>query len=302
MPYIIRKMVLARTPVVDITKDEHAAVKPARAVINELIAVEEAFDAVMENYVELEQSVHAIATRHLAFVDRHYEEMAAPLNLISRRFANLLSSARLYRDALPQHAGRLFGRKHPAVDIIKQSLNDSASQPMPYRQMEAIRNYAQHVGPPIEDITFGTHRDVDENRQTTGVSYRVTPILAIEGVAKLRDMHDDVRASLIALGDQVNPIPILRQYVEHIGVIHRAFRESTKQLGIDSENTMRSLLDRYAKVLSGPQEATAVTFQNPNGSFSETEYLVVHRIDYFQYLRIKHLTSAGGLSIRYVPW
>src|SRR3954470_22853931 len=94
MPYVIRKMVLARTPLVEITKEEHSAVKPARAVINELIAVEEAFDAVMENYVELEQSIHGIATRHLAFVDRHYEEVAAPLNLIARRFANLLSSAR----------------------------------------------------------------------------------------------------------------------------------------------------------------------------------------------------------------
>jgi hypothetical protein len=32
-----------------------------------LIAVEESFDAVMENYVELEQTIHSIAIRHLAF-------------------------------------------------------------------------------------------------------------------------------------------------------------------------------------------------------------------------------------------
>jgi hypothetical protein len=67
MPYVLRKMVLAQTPLLDITKEEHDAVKPSRTVINELIAVEESFDAVMENYVELEQTIHSIAIRHLAF-------------------------------------------------------------------------------------------------------------------------------------------------------------------------------------------------------------------------------------------
>jgi hypothetical protein len=127
-------------------------------------------------------------------------------------------------------------------------------------------------------------------------------MLAMKGIIAFRDMEDDVRASFVALGNEVNPIPIVRHYVEHIGLIHKAFRETTKDLGTESENTLRSLLERYAKVLPGSQEATAVTFQNPNGSFTESEYLLVERLDYFQYLRIKHLTSATGLSIRYVPW
>src|SRR4051794_39123740 len=115
MPYVMRKMVLARTPVVEITEDEYRRVEPSREVINQLIAVEEAYDAVMENYVELEQTIHNIGIRELAFVTMHYEEELAPLNLISRRVSNLLASARLYREALPRHAARLLGRKHPAI-------------------------------------------------------------------------------------------------------------------------------------------------------------------------------------------
>src|SRR3954470_11435896 len=102
MPYVLCRMVLSETPTIEITEAEYTAVEPARAVINELIAVEEKYDAVMENYVELEEAVHNLGIRMLAFVDYHYEEMAAPLNLLSRRLSNLLSSARLYRDTLPQ--------------------------------------------------------------------------------------------------------------------------------------------------------------------------------------------------------
>jgi hypothetical protein len=159
MPHVIRRMVLARMPIVEITKEEYNAVKPARGVINELIAVEEKYDAVMENYVELEETVHNLGIRLLAFETLQYEEMAAPLNSVSRRVSNLLSSTRLYRDALPQHASRLLGRKHPAIQPLLDLKHDKPQHPMSYRQMEAVRNHAQHTGPTINGITFERHRD-----------------------------------------------------------------------------------------------------------------------------------------------
>jgi hypothetical protein len=295
-------MVLARTPTVEITKAEYEAVKPARAVINELIAVEEKYDGVMENYVELEEAVHNLGIRVLAFEARHYEEMTAPLNLVSRRVSNLLSSTRLYRDALPQHASRLIGRNHPAIQPLLDLKRDNPHQPMPYRQMEAVRNYAQHVGPPINDLTFQRHRDVNEKQETTGFSFSVVPSMDADAISQVRDMAPDLRASLLSLGKQSNPIPIIRKYIEYIGAIHAGFRDTVKQLEKDKEGLMRGLLDRYAKVAPGEKlVGVAVGFENPDGTIPNAEYLVEHRLDYFRYLRVKHLTAAN-LSLRYVPW
>jgi hypothetical protein len=302
MPYVICKMVIALTPTVEITKAEYGAVKPARAVINELIALEEKYDAVMENYVELEQTVHNLGIRNLAFVDYHYEELAAPLNDISRHVSNLLSSTRLYRDALPQHASRLLGREHSAIQPLIDLKYDNQNHPMPYRQMEAVRNYAQHIGPPISDLTVKRHKDLDEKKQTTGFATSVIPHMDADAISRLRGMAPDLKASFLALGEQPNPMPIIRKYIEHIGGIHIRFRETVKQLEEDKEGLMRGLLDRYAKVAAGEKlVGVAVGFENPNGTISNAEYLVEHRIDYFRYLRVKHLTAAN-LSLRYVPW
>jgi hypothetical protein len=295
-------MVLAQVPSVEITKIEYDAVKPARAVINELIAVEEKFDAVMENYVELEETIHNLGIRMLAFVERHYEEMTAPLNLVSRRVSNLLSSARLYRDALPQHASRLLGRKHAAIQPFLDLKSDNEHQPMAYRQMEAVRNYAQHVGPAINDITFDRHKDVNDERETIGFSFSVVPHMDALAISQRRDMAADLRASFLSLGNQPNPIPLIRKYIEHIGVIHAGFRDAVEELATENEAVMRSLLDRYQQVAPMRQQVgVAVGFENADGTVSDPEHLVEHRLDYFRYLRLKHLTAAN-LSGRYVPW
>lgn len=56
-----------------------------------ITAAEEKYDAVMENHVELEETLHNLGIRTLAFVERHYEEMIAPLNLVREGRAPLLA-------------------------------------------------------------------------------------------------------------------------------------------------------------------------------------------------------------------
>jgi hypothetical protein len=302
MPYVISRMVLADTPTVEITEAEYKAVSPARDAINQLISVEEKYDAVMENYVELEQTVHSIGIRHLAFVPRDYEEMLAPLNHISRRVSNLLSSARLYRDSLPQHAKKLLGANHATIKPLKASLRDNSQQPMAYREMEAVRNYAQHLGLPISDITFDRHKDFDKDGRTTGFSHSVIPRLDAAEVAKMRDIAADVRAALIGRGETANAMPLIREYIEHIGSIHVSFRQTIKEFEANYERVIRGLLDRYAERTPGEKSiGIVVGFENPDGTISGEEYLVEHRLNYLQYLRIKHL-SAVNIALRYVPW
>ncbi|MCK1553427.1 hypothetical protein IVB11_31365 [Bradyrhizobium sp. 177] len=289
-------------PSVEITRDEYDAVKPARMAIGELIAIEEKFDAVMENYVELEETIHNLGIRLLAFETRNYEEMAAPLNHVSRRVSNLLSSTRLYRDALPQHARQLLGRKHPAVQPLLSLKSDSPEHPMAYRQMEAVRNYAQHVGPAINNLTFKRHRDVNENGDTTGFAFSVVPHMDAEAISLQRDVAEDLREAFRSLGDQPNPMPLIRQYIEHFGKVHAGFLNTVKSLETDRETTMRGLLSQYAEATPGEQPiGVAAVFANANGTFENPEYLSEHRLDYLRYLRVKHPT-ATNLARRYVPW
>jgi hypothetical protein len=66
-------------------KAEYEAVRPARYGLNAIISVEERYDGLMENYVELEQTLHNLGIRP----NMHYTELVAPLNLMGRRVSNL---------------------------------------------------------------------------------------------------------------------------------------------------------------------------------------------------------------------
>jgi hypothetical protein len=303
MPYVLCKMVLAATPSLPITEAEYEGVKPAKEGLQEIISVEEKFDVAMENYVELEETLHNLGIRLLAFEPYHYTEMAAPLNLISRRILNLLSSGRLYRDALYQHVKRVLGEQHAESIRIKAALKPNQTQPMPYRMIEAVRNFAQHQELPIVDIEFDRHKELDEKGSTIAFAHQVIPMMDAAAVSKSRDIRDAaVRAALAALVNRVNPMNLIREHVEHIGTLHASFRLAVQDLEKEWERSLRELIARYLKNAPGENHiAVAAGYENADGTVSRAEYIVQDRLDYLKYLRIKHF-SAANLSLRYVKW
>ena len=155
MPYVLCRMVIGPQPDVRISEQLDNEVKQANARLPEIVAVEEKYDALMENFVEMESTLLTLGERHLAFEDLELKDLLVPRNLISRRIGNMLSSARLYRDSLAQHAGRILGQSDPGVADLRSRLQPGAAASMPFRIGEALRNYAQHQELPIGGITFG---------------------------------------------------------------------------------------------------------------------------------------------------
>jgi hypothetical protein len=296
-------MVLGRTPNVRITKQIYDSVKPSKQGIHEIISIEEKFDLMMENYVELETTLLSLGMSHLAFTTFEYNEMLSSRNLISRRIVNLLSSVRLYRDALPQHVNNIFGARHVVAKQLSSAMKDASSLPMPYRMMEAIRNYTQHQELPIEGISFNTHSERDEATRTMKrLAYRVIPKLNATEVSKRRGLSADVRIALAAAGPSIDPIQIIREAIEHIGTVHENFRKSIESQEKEWDNHLRNLLLKYIKRDKEKRPyGVAVGFLRSNGTISNEEYIVQDVLDYRKFLRLKNNTSAN-LSKRYVKW
>ena len=300
MPYVLCRLVLSSDHTIRITKKEYEHIKVACTGIGEIIGIEEKYDAVMENFVELEQSILQLGMRHLAFSNMDYHELQQPRNVVGRRLLNLLSSARLYRDSLPQHCKTIFGDKDARLGQVKALLRDSPKQPMAYRVVEAVRNYAQHQEIPVYGVTFhrASEGDGEERRSAHWLSFSLD---ALE-VSRGRELSNDVRAELVSLGSKVDPMPLVRQYVEHVGTIQRAIREMIKGHDADWTGTITGGIRRFTRRF--PKEkaiALAAGFQKPNGSISDAEYLVEEAVGYLKYLKSKN-RSAVNLSQRYVKW
>ena len=302
MPYVLCRFVIGSKATLKITEHLYKDIRDAKAGLGEIIAVEEKFDTLMENYVELESTLLTLGARHLAFVDSDLKDLLVPRNLISRRVLNLLASARLYRHALMQHVSHILGPKNSEVKRFANSLTDTAAQPMTYRMAEAIRNYTQHQELPISGITFHRKREGDVAVPASAFAFWIKPILDGVEVSKARDIAADVRASLKALGDDANPMPLLREYVQHIGTFHHAFRDlvNTKEVGWEQVITLN--IARFARRF--PKEGViglAAGLQHKNRTVTQPEYLVQDRLDYRAFLKTKNLSSVN-LSRRYVKW
>jgi hypothetical protein len=120
-------------------------------------------------------------------------------------------------------------------------------------------------------------------------------------VSKRRDLANDIRAALVALGTRVNPMPLIRLYVERSGFVHDKFRAAVKQRETDWESTITNAMRRFERRFPAEkgQPGLAAAVLHSNNTLSDPEHLVQDALDYRAYLKDKNSTTVN-LSKRYV--
>lgn len=103
MKYGLTRLVLASTSFVDIYSNEYEKAKIAVSGLRGAVAIEEKFDLIVGNYLDLENDIFSIATRTMVGIGlQSTTEMRRALNfVINRRLANILRSFRGYLDQTP---------------------------------------------------------------------------------------------------------------------------------------------------------------------------------------------------------
>lgn len=302
MSYILRLFVLAHPESVPISQEFYEQIKEANSGLAAMLAVEEKFDAFMENFVELESTVLSLGARHLAFESRSNTQFFEHKNLISRRIANFLSSGRLYRDGLPQRVNQIFGRVHPEATAFNARLEDITNQPMAYRMVEVLRNYAQHNNLPVSGLTINHAKDVVEG-VTTGFASWLEPLVNAAMLSRTRNLKDDVAAELASAGESLKVMPLLREYVEYVGGLHRSFRELIEDSERTWDATHQAARERYLAAYPGRGLLSlgASKIDSHGAATSDRQYVPPDREGYRSFIRYKNLSTVN-FSMRYVKW
>jgi hypothetical protein len=130
-------------------------------------------------------------------------------DVINRRLANYLSSMRMFLDysefrfkrAHKEHADRLKAFQHSRSQLFDTSFS--------YRFAYKLRNYTQHFGLPVGDISI-TERLVNGSTEATEsrvtVAFRTADLLAVGG-----DCWGPVRRDLRELVGQLNVAEVMRE-------------------------------------------------------------------------------------------
>lgn len=208
---------------IEITREEFEHLQQCRSKILAALSIEELLDCTVENFLELEGDMLTITLRRGVTLAWSWNAFVEDKQRVNRRLGNLLASARQLIDVTPQELTKIYGRNSAAAAELKEALSKAYDSMFGYRLMEALRNYTQHHGMPVSGISVPHSREVVKGE----VRWRCTltaKILSQE--LKDNEKFKKAIADELTSRDEVDLIPLVREYVSGIGAAFRKLRET----------------------------------------------------------------------------
>lgn len=243
MNFAVTSLELHPKHVLLISDSHRSALDIARSSIRCMTTVEETFDAVIENYFELENELMFIIHREMIF-SRDEIDMYKINGQISRRVINFMSAARLYVDQLPAQVSEIFGDKDCSErGQIQIEMSRHYDNRIGYRALEALRNYCQHRGYPIHNTIFGS--GWLRSRSRPALRHSISPQIDTKQLALDKKFKKSVLRELENIGTLVPFKPLVRDYVEGLSDIHAMARKLFEAEFQSSVDILKTTRERY---------------------------------------------------------
>lgn len=238
MTFFLARRVLGSSFELHIEDSEGHALRNACNGIIHFVELEDNYDAILRNYVELEVYLfRAIFDEQIsvkASYDQHYDIFAEPNRLIM----NLLSAARRYIDITHRDVSKQLS----SIDVdFKKLVAEIFDGSFSYRIADALRNYSQHAGSSIGLISNKMKWDEDHSLLSQWIEIQL-PIEELKSSPKVRLK---TREEIQGAHSVPNLGAVLRTYVSQISELHSQLRGQSEQLIKLWEDTVKANIAAY---------------------------------------------------------
>ena len=276
-----------------LTDEEFGDLKQTFVDIDELIDVEQKFDVLLSNFVELEVEMAERTIRHYLQSERSPESMFDDQQTLNRRVVNVMTSAKLYIDQTKQHVSTVFG-KNEKSDELKSLFSREYDAHLGYRTMEALRNYGQHKGLPLQGFTHHT-RLVDVHDPQSGIESNVAISISVEELSGDGKFKAATLTELRLLGNYIDIKPMMRRYIESLAIINDAFRAAMVDRIDAGKARLTSAMQRFKGLEKNIPSDQTVAFVRvgENG----IGYKVLRRFPTYSLEHLKALQSKNSATV-----
>ena len=208
-------------PEIKIDENNFELLKSSKKILDEAIALEEKFEILITNYLELEKEFINIAVSEMVRYTNEYREFFVITLMLNVRIINLLTSVRLYIDTLASHLSICSSSVADIKGQTKKLFEKEYDDNFEYRFMETFRNHVQHSGIPVHYTSVGsycTDLDKDKGLKEYSLYYSARK-------EKLISSKSFKRSVLKEMPDEVNLCNAIRKYIESISSIHEQARK-----------------------------------------------------------------------------
>ncbi|MGH8493742.1 MAG: hypothetical protein ACRERR_11670 [Moraxellaceae bacterium] len=274
MKYILRSRLLVNTHEETIDISLFNTIKHSRKVLTSAFQIEEIFDNLISNYLEVETRCLELTARRLVRQAVGYREGNEALSAINLVFVNYLSTARAYVDKIGSAASRCFPEaERPATkERVKALLAEQCDAAFGYRFMEALRNHVQHNGSALHTLSQGSRRMKVDQSEMLNESF-LEP-LCNKGI--LVERGGFKAAVLAECPDQVNLLEAARVHVRALSHIHRIVRDLTSEVITEAVAQIKAGQQLLEGKVTGSLDSTEAASVQQDGDGGETVPLLLN--------------------------
>lgn len=298
MKYGITKLILGATAFVPITKDEYDLLKSARTFLFEALYLEQKFDIVTENFLEYEMLLLSCAASLMMFANADYARFQNESNNINRKLINLLSACRLYLDHCIHHLSNIYGNQDERLEAVKNQKKAEYDSTKGYRILEALRNYVQHRGFPVQEVRYDRSRIEDGEKWE--ILFSVTPYIKPEVLREDKKFKSAVLEELMTMGENIDLKELTREFITSIGNVHKKVREILRDDIRQWEAQIYKCIQTF-KNEANIHDITGlgVVRREDDGTYSEMTSVFTQFIEHRRHLEQKNMLF-GSLTRLYV--
>lgn len=268
MKYVVRSVFVENTFEAIIDEQKFQEIKHSRQVLSAALQIENIFDNMLSNYLEVETRCLDLTARRLIHRANSYREGNEALASINLVFVNYLSTARAYVDKIPKTVGKCFDESE--AQSIKLRLQEAISfrydLHFGYRFMEALRNHVQHSGSALHLLRQSSkgsdHEGLTANLRESSLEPLCDKSILLE--------HGGFKAQVLAeCPPLINLIDCIRVHIRALSEVQQIVRTLVTQGTADAVLQMKNgqaLLE--GKVVGSLDGAEAVSFSS-TGEVSE---------------------------------
>lgn len=243
MKYVLKILAIGDYPEVKLDENEFRSLKRAKDILSNGLAMEEKYEILISNYLELEKEMLNIAAERMVRNKYKYSDFFYSIICLNRLLANLLSAVRLYLDTISSHAKEISKNKPNIIEKVKAFKTIEFDGNVEFRFMENLRNYAQHQGTSVHNIQFSS-KSVDSGKERFIV-------YSLEMASKKEILIEDREFKKKVLDENSEKVDLklaTRIYIEGISRIHSSIRKLLKDSLIDARSCIEDAISSYQNV------------------------------------------------------
>lgn len=246
MKYLLTLAILNPHQELEIDKERFDSLKKARRTLSEAFALEEKYEILISNYLELEKQVVCQGVEAQVRTQSEYSEYFEFRMAFNVALVNLLTAARLYVDQFPRHVRDCLADESQLA-LAKSWLSQAYDSAFEYRFMEALRNHVQHNGIPLHRWSVGGQK-TDDSLIEFGVSLWAEK----KYLAEDKKFKETV---LVECDEKIDLIIATRVYMQSLSEIHSKARDAISNSVDKARLVIQKEQTRYQSSSSNPEDS-----------------------------------------------